>query len=168
MTTLAASIALALAGTFNGSPDVGAITYSFPFAPNFVFTDGAGANQANKIWSDIRTLAASANEDLDLNGATLTDALGQALAFTKVKALIVVADVANTNQVVIGGAASNGFISPFGSATDKVKLDPGGMLVLVNPSAAGYGVTAATADLLRIANGGAGTSVNYTIFVIGA
>lgn len=168
MTTLAASIALAIAGAYSNALDVGQATYPLAFAPNYVFTDGSGANQANKVWSDTRTLAASANEDLDLNGSSLIDAFGVAMAFTKIKAIIVVADAANTNDVVVGGAASNGFISPFGAATDKVKVRPGGMMVLVDPSAAGYAVTAATADLLRVTNGGAGTGVNYTIFLIGA
>ena len=166
--TLAVSLALAIAGNYSNALDVGQVNYPLAYQPNIVFTDGAGANQANKIWTDTRTIAASGTDDLDLNGTALTDAFGVAMAFTKIKGIIVVADATNTNDVVVGGAASNGFISPFGSATDKVKVQAGGMLVLVTPSAAGYAVTAATADLLRIANGGAGTGVNYTIFVIGA
>jgi hypothetical protein len=168
MTTLAASIALAIAGSYSNALDINSVNYPLNFGPNYTFTDGSGAGQASKVFTDLRTLAASATEDLDLNGTTLLDAFGNAIAFTKIKGIIVVADAANTNDVVVGGAAANGFISPFGAATDKVKVRPGGMLVLVDPGAAGYAVTAATADLLRIGNGGAGTSVNYQIFLIGA
>ena len=168
MTTLAASIALAIAGSYTNALDVGTVQYPLAFTPNYSFTDGSGANQATKIFSDTRQIAASSNDDLDLNGTSLFDAFNNALAFTKIKGIIVVADAGNTNDVVVGGAASNGFISPFGASTDKVKVRPGGMLVLVDTGAAGYTVTATTADQLRIANGGAGSVVNYTIFLIGA
>jgi hypothetical protein len=41
------------------------------------------------------------------------------------------------------------------------------MLLLVAPDAAGYAVTATTADILRVTNGGAGTSVVYEIVILG-
>mgnify|MGYP000184442162 CR=1 FL=1 len=42
------------------------------------------------------------------------------------------------------------------------------MLVMAGAAdATGYTVTATTADLLRIANSGAGTTVDYTIVVVG-
>lgn len=167
MSSLALRIALAISGQYDQALDIGSAGYPIAFKPNYNFDNGVGANQAAVIYSKTRTLAASANEDLDLNGTTLLDAFGTALALTKVKGLIIVAAPGNTNDVVVGGASSNGFIAPFGSATDKIKVQPGGMLVLVTPSAAGYAVTAATADLLRIANGGGTTGVTYTIIVIG-
>ena len=63
----------------------------------------------------------------------------------KLKALIVYAAPGNTNDVVVGGAASNGAISMFGSATDTMKVKPGGFLVAAAPTAAGYAITAASA-----------------------
>jgi hypothetical protein len=48
-------------------------------------------------------------ENLDLSGV-LANALGATLAFTAIKAILIVADSANTNNVVVGGAASNGFV----------------------------------------------------------
>lgn len=133
----------------------------------FDFTNGSGANQASLIFSDTRTLTASASENLDLAGV-LTDAFGAVINFTKIKALILRTAAANTNDVVIGGAATNGFISPFGAATDTVKVRPGGVMVLVSPDATGYAVTAGTADQLKVANSGAGTPVTYDIVLIGA
>jgi hypothetical protein len=66
-------------------------------------TNGTGANQANNAFSDERTLNASASENLDLAGV-LQNALGASLAFTAVKAILIVADVGNVNNVVVGGA----------------------------------------------------------------
>ncbi|MEV0149107.1 MULTISPECIES: hypothetical protein [unclassified Nonomuraea] len=137
------------------------------FARQVSFADGVGLNQANRIWSDERTLAASANEDLDLAG-TLTDPFGVAITLARVKALFVAASAANANNVVIGAAASNAFVGPFGAATHTLAVRPGGLLALTAPDATGYAVTAGTGDLLRVANSGAGSSVTYQIVVIGA
>jgi hypothetical protein len=129
-------------------------------------SDGNGANQAQQQWHDQRTIAPSGNDDLDLAGV-LTNAFGALVTFTKIKALIIRGAAANANDVVVGGAAANQLLTLFGSATDKVKVKPGGILILLAPDANGYGVTAGTGDILRIANGGAGTSVTYDIIVIG-
>jgi hypothetical protein len=129
--------------------------------------DGTGANQADLIWSDTRTLAASATENLDLAGS-LVDALGSTLTFARVKAIYVHAADGNVNDVVFGGAASNGFVGPFADATDKIKVKSGGTWAIVAPGATGYPVTAGTGDILLVANGGSGTSVTYDIVIIGA
>ncbi len=129
-------------------------------------TSGTGVNQATKLYSATRTLAASTTEDLDLAGVLL-DAFGAALVFTAVKGLIVASSAANVNNVVVGGAATNGFINWVADPTDKVNVRPGGVLALFAPDATGYAVTAATGDLLRVGNGGAGTSVTYDIVVLG-
>lgn len=132
-------------------------------------TSGTAAGQADKVWHDQRTLAAAANEDLDLNGAGLTDAFGAALAFVRIKGLIVAAAAANPNPITVGGAATNGFVSWTGAATDKVSVRPGAVLALFagQADATGYAVTAATADLLRI-TAGAGGNHTYDVIVVGA
>jgi hypothetical protein len=129
---------------------------------------GIGAGQADKVWHDQRTLALSTGEDIDLAG-TLVDAFGNALTFVKVKGLLVSAAATNANNVVVGNAATNGFVSWVGGATHTVTVRPGATLALFcgQADAAGYAVTAGTADLLRILNGGAGSSVTYDIIIIG-
>lgn len=124
--------------------------------------NGTGANQASQHWHDQRST--SGNDDLDISGV-LTNVFGTSIVFTKIKALIVKAAVANGNDVIVGGGASNQFATPFGSATDKVKVKPGGLLVLVAPDVNGYAVTAGTGDILRVASGGG--SVTYDIVLIG-
>lgn len=139
---------------------------SLGFNPNYVFTDGNGAGLAQQGFLDDRTLTASSNESLDLAGG-LTDGFGATITFTKIKVLLIKAADTNVNDVLVGGAASNGFATPFGDPTDVMRVKPGGMLLLVAPDAAGYAVTAATGDLLKIANSAGGTSVTYTIALLG-
>ena len=132
-------------------------------------TDGAGAGQANVVFHDRRTLAPSANEDLDLIGTALTDPAGVALGLVRVKALIVSAAAANVNNVVVGAAAANPWATLF-NATGTATLRPGATLAYFAGSldATAALVTAGTGDLLRVTNGGAGTSVDYDVIVIGA
>jgi len=127
---------------------------------------GTGDNQADQVFSDERTLAASATENLDLAGV-LVDALGATLTFAKVRAIIIRAADANTNDVVVGGHATAAFATPFGDVTDKVKVKPGGIFVLIAPKGAAYAVTATTADMLKIENSAGSTSVTYEVIIIG-
>lgn len=126
---------------------------------------GTGLNQADIHWGGVRTLAPSANESLDLAGV-LTDAFGTVVAAAKLVALLVIADSANTNDVVLGAAAS--FPIPlFGGTAGTFAVKPGGWFFVAAPGAAGQlTVTPATADLLRVANSGAGTSVTYRIILL--
>jgi hypothetical protein len=164
---LNATIALSITGALTASLDLEAVTSSLTKKLLMSLSDGSGANQATNVFSDTRTLAASASESLDLAG-TLINALGATISFAKVRALMVFAAASNINDVLVGGVASNGFIAPFGSATDKVKVKPGGAMILLAPDVNGYAVTAATADLLQIANSAAGTTVTYDVIVIGS
>jgi len=129
--------------------------------------NGTGLDQADLVFHDQRTLAASATEDIDL-AASLTNAFGTSLTFARIKAIIVFALLANTNNVEVGGAAANAFINWVGDATDVIVVRPGGLLMLVAPDATAYVVTAATGDLLKITNSAGGTGVTYDIIIVGA
>jgi hypothetical protein len=130
------------------------------------WANGAGASQASTVWTAEHTLAASASENLDLAGGGLTDAFGAAFAPTKVRLLVVSAAAGNTNDVVVGGDANS---LPFLSVkTTTVAIPPGGVVVLAVPSLAGIAVTAGTGDIVKVANGGAGTTVTYDIVIIGS
>lgn len=162
-----ANLQLSLSALLEGTVDIGVVSHEIAYGPSIQFGDGNGANQINRVWADTRTIAASANEDIDLAG-TLVDAIGQTVTLARVRALIIRAAAANTNNLIVGGAASNGFATWVGSATNTVIVRPGGMLVLVAPDATAYAVTAATGDLLRVANSAGGTSVTYDIVVLGS
>lgn len=164
--TLTGSIRLDVAANFLNAIDLSEASFPFRLNQLYTFTDGTGANQIKSMFTDQRTLSASATEDLDLAGS-LTDVYGATITFTKVKLLMVRAASGNTNDVLVGGAGSNGFTSWVGDATDVVKVKPGGSLILVAPDATGYAVTAGTGDLLTITNSAGSTSVTYDIVILG-
>jgi hypothetical protein len=132
---------------------------------NFVFANGAGNNQANQTWHDTRNLAASGTEDLDMATGGLLNGLGEQIVFSKIKAICVKADPTNVNDVLLKQSAATGV--PIGSAAGAgLRAPPGGAVILIAPLA-GFTVTPATGDLVTVANGGAGTGINYDIFVLG-
>lgn len=146
--------------------DLETVTSSMNEKQIYSLTDGTGANKASNIFTDERTIAASSSEELDLAGI-LQNAFGQVISFTKIKAMYFFADQSNTNDILIGGAAANGFATWAGDPTDIVVLKPGGGFAIVAPGATGYAVTAGTGDLLKVENGSGGTSVVYKIILIG-
>ncbi|MFF7452102.1 MULTISPECIES: hypothetical protein [unclassified Streptomyces] len=161
---------LSIAATVAQSRALDLTTTSDPLAVRKAvsLTDGTAAGQANKVFHDRRTLAASATEDLDLAGVLL-DAFGAAITFARVKGLYISADAANVNNVVVGAAASNTWATLL-NATGTLTLRPGAgfMAMAGGLDATAYAVTAGTGDLLKVANSGAGTPVTYDIVIVGA
>lgn len=153
------------------APDNGTVlptTHNLTLARVVDMISGVGPGAADVLYQDNNTLAASANIDIDLSGA-LANAIGGTSVFARVKAILVTADAGNTNNVVVGAAAATQWLTLIGTATGTVILRPGAMFLACAGAAdaTGYVVTAATADLLRITNSAAGTSVTYTIVVLG-
>lgn len=128
------------------------------------FANGTGADQASAIWTDTRTLSASATEDLDLAGV-LTDAFGTTVAADRIKAILITAASGNTNDVQVTRPAANG-VPLFMAASDGIAIGPGGGFMLVAPNASGVNVTAATGDLITITNSAGSTGVTYTVAIL--
>ena len=163
---LSTTAKLILQANLSSALDLASRVSEIAYSRSYVYTSGAGAGQADLVWSDQRTLTASATEDLDLAGV-LSDAFGAALTFARIKALIVEAAAGNTNNVQVTRPASNGV--PFLlAAGDGIALRPGACMAWLDPTAAGGVVTAATGDLLTVTNSAGGTSVTYNIIIIGA
>jgi len=158
------AVTVSVEGSVSAPGDFGQIQQNLLARTLLNFVTGTATGQADLVFSDTRTLASNANESLDLNGVLL-DVFGNAANFVKVAAIFIRADKANINNLIVGGAAANGFIPMFGSATDTLKLPPGAGVMLFNDG--GWTVTPATADLLKIANGAAGSTVNYDVLIIG-
>lgn len=166
---LATSLILSVTADFTRALDL-ADTRS-PLVKKYTATlaDGAGAGQANVVFHDRRTLAPSANEDLDLNGATLLDPTGVAVALLRVKALIISAAAANVNNVVVGAAAATQWATVL-NTTGTVTLRPGATFAYFagQLDATAAAVVAGASDLLRVTNSAGGTPVDYEIILIGA
>lgn len=129
--------------------------------------DGTGAGAVDRLYQAQRTIAASGTDDLDLAGV-LTDIFTTAITFVRIKGLYIAASSANSNNVVIGAAASNQWATLL-NTTGTLQLRPGACVQFIAGAAdtTGWTVTAATGDILRIANGGAGTTVTYDIAILG-
>lgn len=163
--SLAATILASLTGSYTVARDQGTTQYPLQVSYRGSIEDGVGTGQADLMFDDIRTLAASATEDIDLAGV-LSDALGRTVTIVKLKAILIKADAANTNNVVVGGAAATQVTGLFGDVSDKIVVPPGGVFLWAAPKA-GIAVGAGATDLLKVANSGAGTGVTYSITVIG-
>lgn len=164
MSGVTATIELNVKAKETGAGDLGAPQVTAVLERTLEFAAGTAAvGQSNILFADERTLAASGSEDLDLAGV-LADALGVTIAAAEVVAIAIVADASNTNDVQVTRPASNG-VPAFLAASDGVAVGPGDIFLLTNRK--GIGVTAATADLIHIANSGGTTGVTYKVIVIG-
>ena len=163
-TTLSTSGKINVATALSNDVDAGSASSSQDNTVTIKLTNGTTADKADLTWTDQRTLADSATEELDLAGS-LASAFGASLTFARVKA-IMVKNESTTQVLTVGGAASNafeGWISSGGTITVR----PGGAVAFYAPDVTGYEVTAGTGDLLKVANGAAGDATTYTITVVG-
>jgi hypothetical protein len=160
-------VGLSIAAVLNNALDLQSASSALTYAKSLGLSSGVGAGQADKIFTDTRTIAASGTDDLDLAGVLL-DPLGAVVSMARVKGLIVVAAAANTNNVVIGAAAATQWQGPFGAVTHTIHVRPGGIFMDFATDATAWPVVGGASDLLRITNGGAGTGVTYDIIIIGA
>jgi len=120
--------------------DTATVSYSVTLA------DGTGADQANRYWKDVRTVAASTTVTaLALNVFTGTGTLN--LAKQKV---VAIRNLSTTTAVTVA----------MGTSLTAV-LAAGGVVYATNPSAAGW-----AEDDLTLTNGGA-SAVDVEIHVVG-
>lgn len=121
MATFNGTIGTTIDALLESGLDIGSGRHSINSTYNNAFTSGTGANQANEVWSDTRTVALSTSDDIDLYGG-LTDAFGTTLNFTGIKAIFIRAASANGDNLSIGGDATAPFDTIFNAATDEVIL----------------------------------------------
>lgn len=163
MAGVTAEISVNINATQTGTADLGNPSVKVAISELLQFTPGNNAlGTADVMFKDTRTLAASATENLDLAGV-LVDAFGAVATSAEIVAIYIKAAVGNTNSVIIGNVV-NGFVGPLG-ATGTYTVLPGDFFLAT--SKAGWAVTAATADLLKIANSAGGTSVTYDVIILG-
>ena len=163
-TTLRGALRVQLSTLLQDALDLSSPEDRLDWFEKWVIADGEGADQAEEVWHDTRTVAGSATDSLDLAGGGLLNALGQAVTFTRVKAIILKAAAANPNTLEVTQSASG---IPFLKAnTDAILLGAGDLLVLTRRGATGIAVGAGATDDLAIVNPAAG-SCTYTVILIG-
>ena len=160
------SVSVSVTATQTSALDLGTRSFPASLAAAISLLNGTGAGQADMVFTDTRTVNASSNEDLDL-AASLTDAFGASMTFARIKAIVVSAASGNTNNVNVTRPASNG-VPLFLAAGDGMAVRPGGVLAWACSDATGVAVTAGTGDLINFANSSSGTSVTYSVVIIGA
>jgi hypothetical protein len=165
-TTLKAIVTAQIEATYKNVLDLGTPTDAFLKKLKIELSNGTGANSADLMFHDQRTINASSNEDLDL-AAVLTNPLtGAALTFVELRAILITAAAANTNNVRVTRPASNG-VPLFLAASDGIDVPPGGAFLWTCPADGKVTVTASSGDLINIANSSSGTSVTYDVVILG-
>lgn len=166
MAGVTAEINLSIKAALTGTNDLGSPKLALdPISEVMQLSPGTdGVNKANILFSDTRTLSASANEDIDLAGS-LSSAFGATITAAEIVAIYVKAASGNTNNVNVTRPASNGFAGPFLATGDGMAVRPGEYVLLTSQT--GWAVTAGTGDLINIANSAGTTGVTYNIVIIG-
>jgi len=125
---------------------------------------GTILNQADELWIDERTLAASSSETLDLSGL-LSQAFGDTLSLAKVKLFYLHNTSTIVGDVLEIGGGSNPFLM-FKDGSDIKPVGPDGVLFWAEPSLAGRAVTATTADLIQV-NNTVSNAIKYQVAIAG-
>jgi hypothetical protein len=162
---LSVTLKAGIRGNQTSALDLGTVALPIDVQASIALDNGTGANQADKVFTDTRTVTTGATDSLDLAG-TLTDAFGVTFTIARVKAILVKAASANTTDLSIARPAANGLVL-FSAASDAIVIKPGGVFFWAAPDATAIPVTAGTGDLLSIINA-AGASANYDLVIVGA
>lgn len=165
MASLKSRIEVVLSATLTAALDLASASSPLNIRRALDFANGNGAGQANVIWSDRRTLAASAVDTLDLAGGGLVDAFGVAIAPARIRGLMIYSAPANLNNLTLFGNAAA--VPILNTVATTITLPPGGLFLLTKPDAAGMVVTPTTGDLVLVTNAAGTNSVTYDIALLG-
>lgn len=146
--------------TLTKDVDLSSAGASVKFSPGtrLSFANGTGANKANMAYADTGTVAASGSASFDLTA--LTNAFGDSIDFSKIKAVLIENTSADDADIEISG-------NFFGTEVASLVVSPGGSFMLVLPDADGRAVTDTTADEITLTNASALVSAGYSIFLLG-
>ena len=127
---------------------------------------GTGDNQQDLVWSDRRTLTATA-EQLDLRGVLTAAIGGAALGVVEARGIFIInRATAAASVLLIGGGANPAFAGLFGATGDIVKVPAGGCFLWHAPlDGGGLATTAGTADMLTI--DASASTITYDIVIWG-
>lgn len=161
-------VILKINGKLKDAPELGSTIYDLAKAFTIPFNNGVGANQANNLFIDQRTINNGANEDLDLSGV-LTNPLGQTIVGTKIKGVVLfggnAAGAAMSGNLTVTRPAANG-VPLFAAGGDGFTLFPGGLFAYFAPTAAGVAITGGTGDLLFNLANASGAAQTYVVILI--
>lgn len=164
--SLTTSLRLALTATLKRAADLSQPIDPLRMSLNADLADGSDEYEADQLWHDTRTLAAEAEEVLDLAGV-LTNNVGETVDFAAIKVLLIsTIGKGNADAVHIGPGASNGWLGPWADASDRLAIAPESYALLVN-AGEGWAVTAGTGDALALSNAEGAAAVSFDLVLIG-
>ncbi len=169
---LALSLKTVLTRTDLDTPSPGSSTISDIMGanPNEALTNGVGLDQADVVFHETNQLASAVKDYEVVASATETDAWGTAINMAKIKCVFIHnLETTAAWYLEVGGIANgtNIFISSAPLAEFPIHVvHPGGILLIWNPSLAGYAAAGAT-DLLRVSSVTAAQTIDYEIVLIG-
>jgi hypothetical protein len=129
------------------------------------FSDGSGDNQADAVWyaeQEVLALGAATTYDLGAMARTILG-VSHSVAFTAVKAILVVNESTDGGELLVGGADDDPWSAPFGDEDDRV-IVPADSALLLSSRQSGWPVDSAARNLRIVASAG---DVTYSIAVIG-
>lgn len=148
--------------TMGSSESVGDRDYSPSISVTKTFTDGSGADKAEKVGKTTVTLAAGAAQTVALTSSTaFKDASGATITFTKIKAIAFETPSGNTADIVVGAAGAADWDTML-NAAGTLTLPAGSVAAFMTSDADGWAVSAS--DIINV--DGDGTD-KLDIFVLG-
>lgn len=163
--TLSTRLTAQIIATLQSALDLGSPSAQIALSVIDSLATGTTNVQADMIFADTRTLAASASETLDMgSGGGLSDYLGAAFSPAEVVAVLIAAADGNTNSVVVGAAAAEPFLAGMGGTTPTETIKPGGFIFWYAP--AGWAVANNSNDKIKVLNSSSGTGVDYSIVIV--
>lgn len=165
--TLTSTLALQLTGLYKN--DTTALTGGVPsnnlaISVNDTMSTGTSANQSDLRYHARVTLATGNTDSYDLAGV-LADVFGATLTFVEITMIYIQNLTTSTGAVLNVGGNANPLVNWVANGSDIVNVGPSGVFMLYSP-VDGYAVTAATGDVLDVANA-SGTSITYDIVITG-
>ena len=175
LTGLIAEVTVSVEATAKKSIDLAVPQAVLAAVKRLKFVFGSGADQADQIWWDRRTLPGGGDDGIDMAGG-VTNAFGQTITFANIKAIILFnrsdesldGHTATDAEISFGPSSEANVIQgPFKDVSDAIKVPAGGMFIVTNPAADGWAVTASTADQVYTRNEDGSDEALYDIIVIG-
>lgn len=132
---------------------------------NFGWSYGVGVNAVNIVYADKVTLADAANETLDLFASgSLLDIFGRALTLSAIKFLYIKNNSADATLLVLGTAVTA--VPICSDPSDIIEIPPGGVMLWLDPSAAGL-VVSTNKDLKLEHDGTGETAMDVDVIAMG-
>ncbi len=136
-----------------------------------ILADGVALDQADVVYHDKATLNNN-TRTIDVHtSATEEDPWGLAITMAKIKCVFLHnLNTAAGEYIELGGVANAPVVFTSSAPAAEFPIHtvhPGGILLVWNPSLAGWAVANNTGDVLELDTTGSGASVDYEIVIIG-